>query len=365
VFRDEKGDSALKTLADAIEQRGSGLIMIGGMHTFGPGGYWNTPLAEALPIVMDRLERQRPGDPIREDVHLRGPLRMMPTPAGWGHFALSLSSDPRENQQLWNQKLPSLDGANRFLEVRPGAVVLVDTGGNQPKPLLVSQDYGRGRVLAFAGDSTWRWWMRGFENADKRFWRQIVLWLAHKEQAGEGKVWVKVENRQVAPGDRVEFSAGAFDKGEPIKDADFEVSELVPPKGVRTPGLLVRQGDQMVGSYRDTLAAGDYVIEVRATQNGKVLGEARARFSVYARDLELDNATADPDTMESVAKMTGGKAVAPEQLPDLIRELAKNTQHLETRQETKKTFWDTWPFFLVLVGLLSVEWYLRKRWGMV
>ena len=37
--------------------------------------------------------------------------------------------------------------------------------------------------MAFAGDSTWHWWMHGFEAAHKRFWRQIVLWLARKDQA--------------------------------------------------------------------------------------------------------------------------------------------------------------------------------------
>ena len=63
--------------------------------------------------------------------------------------------------------------------------------------------------------------------------------------------------------------------------------------------------------------------------------------------------------------MTGGESLAPEQLSSLIERLARQTQQLEIQQETKKTFRDKWPFFLALVGLLSVEWYLRKRWGLV
>jgi len=47
----------------------------------------------------------------------------------------------------------------------------------------------------------------------------------------------------------------------------------------------------------------------------------------------------------------------------LIQKLAEETEHLEVRQETKKTFWDTWTFFLTVVALLGVEWYVRKRWG--
>ena len=53
-----------------------------------------------------------------------------------------------------------------------------------------------------------------------------------------------------------------------------------------------------------------------------------------------------PTAMESLAAMTGGQALAPEQLPELIQQLAQQTQHLEVQQETKKTFWDKWPFFL-------------------
>ena len=63
--------------------------------------------------------------------------------------------------------------------------------------------------------------------------------------------------------------------------------------------------------------------------------------------------------------MTGSQSPAREQLPDFIKRLTQQTVKLEIQQETKKTFWDTWPFFLMLVGLLSLDWYLRKRWGLV
>lgn len=357
-------ESELKQLAETVN-RGAGLIMLGGFHSFGAGGYWNTPLADVMPVVMDRLERQRLDDPIREDLHLPGPLRMRPTPFGLQHFALMLTADPRNNAALW-AKLPPLEGANRFLKLSSGAVSLADADGDESKPLLVTHNYGNGRVLAFAGDSTWRWWMHGFEQAEKRFWRQVVLWLARKDQAAEGNVWVRLENRRFAPGDRVEFTAGAQSPtGEPIKDAQFKVEIVVPPNGVRTPSLLIRQDDQRVGSFRNTQTPGDYAIEVTASYKDQVLGNARARFFIAQQDLELDNASADPDTMESLAKATGGKSLAPEQLPELIRELTRQTQTLEVKQETKKTFWDRWSFFLAMVSLLSVEWYLRKRWGLV
>jgi hypothetical protein len=52
-------------------------------------------------------------------------------------------------------------------------------------------------------------------------------------------------------------------------------------------------------------------------------------------------------------------------LPSLLRNLAEKPQELKEEVLDKKTYWDTWPFFLLFVGLLGVEWFLRKRWGLV
>ncbi len=50
--------------------------MLGGFQSFGPGGYDDTPLANVLPVGMDRFERQQPDEPIRTDLHWPGPLKM-------------------------------------------------------------------------------------------------------------------------------------------------------------------------------------------------------------------------------------------------------------------------------------------------
>lgn len=354
-------ENELTALADCVG-RGAGLIMLGGFQTFGPGGYGDTALAKVLPVGMDRLERQQPNEPVRSDLHWPGPLAMQPTSLGRMHFAMTLASPPSENAALWS-RLPPLEGANKFQNLAPGAVVLADAG--QDKPLLVAHSFGDGRVMAFAGDSTWRWAMRGFEPAFKRFWRQTILWLARKDQSQEGTVWVRLAQRRFAPLQRVDFSVGATTpSGEPITDATYKVEVLL-PNGTRQPLALVRQDDQMTGSYREAQLAGDYTLEVTATQNDQPLGSAKARFLVFQQDLELDNAAANIAMLESLAAMTGGQSLAPEELPDLVRRLAADTQDLEISQETKKTFWDTWPFFLAMVVLLTIEWYLRKRWGLV
>jgi hypothetical protein len=356
----------LKHLADAVG-RGAGLIMLGGLHSFGPGGYATTPLANVLPVQMDRFERQEPGSPDRADVQLPGPLTMRPTPLGALHFALMLAGTREENLALWAKLPPLKQGANRFRGLKPLAVPLI--ADDQGQPLLVAGAYDRGRVMAFAGDSTWLWQMHGFGSAHKRFWRQVILWLARKDQAEGGNVWIRLAKRRFAPWEPVEFTMGARSaSGQPVPGATYK-AEIVLPDGKRLSLQPVRQGDQMTASFRKTETAGDYAIEVTANDGQTPLGSARARFLVFEQDLELDNAAADVATLESLAAMTGGRALAPEELPSLIQQLARQTESLQIRQESKGTLWTkqwyTWSFFLLLVGLLGCEWYLRKRWGLV
>ena len=352
----------LEQLAKTIE-RGAGFMMLGGLHSFGPGGYGNTPLAQVLPIEFDRFERQNFDEKVRQDLHLPGPLPMVPTRIGLRQYVMRLSAG--DNAAAWSQ-LPPLVGANRFTGLKPTANVLAESP--QGQPLLVAGDYGNGRVLAFAGDSTWRWWMQGHQTDHKRFWRQVILWLAHKDEATEGAVRIKLAQRRYMPGSRVDFSVTAETaEGEPIPDAHF-TAQVVAPDGKRTDVRLrqdVQTNGQMSGTFAETQGAGDYTIVVEAKRTLEPIGTAKARFLVFEQDLELNNPAADVGALESLAAMTNGKAVAPEQLPKVLDEIKAGTKELEVETQTKDTLWDNWNFFWCLVTLLVLEWFLRKKWGLV
>ncbi len=347
-------------LRDRVEQ-GAGLIMLGGGHSFGPGGYATTPLADVLPVEMHANERQQKDTPFPPDLHFLQPVRMRPTQLGQMHFSLRLGNTAAQSAAKWAQ-LPPLDGANRLREKRT-ARVLAATDDNQP--LLVAQDFGEGRVLAFAGDSTWRWWMRGFQAEHKRFWRQIILWLAKKDQSTEGNVWIKLAQRRFAPGQRVEASFGAQSPtGEPIADATYHVSVEL-PDGTKRDLSAVATPEGGVASFQETLTPGDYTVVVSASHGQEEVGSTRARFTVFQQDLELDNATAEAGTLDNLAAISGGQSHAPEELPSVLKRFLEDTDRLEVAIETRRTLWDTWPFFLLLVTVLGTEWFLRKRWGLV
>jgi len=353
---------SLQALADAVA-KGKGLLTLGGYHSYGPGGYQNTPLREALPVVMGERERQDFGTRIFTDMHVAGPLAMMPTGS---HFVTRLAPDTDENAAVW-RALPELDGANK-VSVKPSAQVLASAG--PAVPLLVHGQYGDGRVLSFLGDSTWHWYMEGNQDRHKRFWRQAMLWLTGREDATDELVWLRLSQRRLNPGGRVQLSAGARSaSGEAVMDADYTVSVHL-PDGTTGEVLLTRDGDNVTAAFDETTQAGKYTVEVTARRGTQAIGSMSQDFLVFDHDVELSNPAADPDQLARLAEVTrqwGGKVVSPEDLADELNRLEPPELTIETQEKWQLAgnHRDAWLLFLLLVGLLTGEWVMRKRWGLV
>jgi uncharacterized membrane protein len=365
LYEKDKHEQTMQALVEAVD-KGKGLIVLGGYHSFGPGGYRNTPLADVLPIVMGQFERADIDKPIvaaSRGLHLEGSVQMLPASPDY----LTRLAAGDDNLATW-RTLPPLTGANKFTELKPRARVLAQTPDGTP--LLVAGEYGGGRVLAFAGDSTWRWWMQGHDDQHKRFWRQVILWLARRDDLTQDNVWLRLPQRRFNLGGKVPFTAGAKTAaGDVIRGATFDAT-ITLPDGKRQPQRLSLDGDTMTGTFDETAQPGTYTIEVTASSAGKLLGTAQAKFMVFDHDVELSNPAADPDQLARLADLTkeaGGKLIAPEQLAALLSQIKPPEMEIEvqTRWQLADNNRDAWLFFLCVVVLLTGEWVLRKKWGLV
>jgi Mg-chelatase subunit ChlD len=59
VMANNLGSSGMETLASWIEQTGSGLVITGGKKSYGPGGYFRSPLERILPVSMEMRQEHR------------------------------------------------------------------------------------------------------------------------------------------------------------------------------------------------------------------------------------------------------------------------------------------------------------------
>jgi len=355
------GPELLKQLATRVEE-GAGLMMIGGHHSFGAGGYAETPLADLLPVAM-RASETISGDDIDPTLRHADELPMIPTARGLNHYVMRVESADK-NRAAW-LALPPLDGANKLRPKNDFVGILATS--DQGVPLLLESEAGKARIVAFAGNTTWRWATHGFRNVHQRFWRQMIFWLARKEDDQSQTVWVRIDPRNYLPATPVKLSFGARSPdGVPVTDADFEVA-VTNPKSERQKLAVLRVGNEYSADFLQNEQAGDYWVSVTArSKEGQPIGDAISRFLVDERDLELDNPAADHALLAELASLTGGSVIAPEQHGAFLERLLK--EGLVRREETevtRKLLWDNWPFLLIFVALLTTEWTIRKLRGLV
>ena len=176
---------------------------------------------------------------------------------------------------------------------------------------------------------------------------------------------MKVQPRNLAPGgvSTLTFGARAVD-GSPLKEAEFQI-KVIGPDGVETSLTPRSANGEYSAEFLKTQAPGDYWVRASAKQGGQMLGfDAFTRFIVDARDLELDYPSADYEFLKQLASITGGSTQNPEELDGLIDRL-KVAKLSDLTRIQLITLWDNWWFLMTFVSVMSLEWFLRKKRGLV
>ena len=380
--------NVLEQIRDQVD-RGAGFLMIGGYASFG-----GTPdagrRARRRRLEGDDRRAMLPVDlGVRGQVESRTPLYgivMLPTEDGLRLYSrvVGLSGGDKDAEiAAWKsmQSPLGLQGANR-LAVAAGsnAVVLAqseetDPQTNQHYPLLVERNYGDGRVLAFAGDTTNRWIHdRDSKRKHDRFWRQMVLWLARQDE-GEDQLRVEPDVRSIAAGEDLGFSLHLRSKnGQDVKDADYEI-EVIGPNGEHKTVTPTKDGGEDRGVFRPE-AAGEYTIHAKGrgkdADGADVHADGSARFFAYEEEVEMAEWAADEDFLKKLADEGRGEYHRGTQLASFLEQLPpppapKTKPKVDEAPDWSSASWSPFfgLFFLLFTGLLAAEWFLRRRWGMV
>src|SRR5690606_1775143 len=112
------------------------------------------------------------------------------------------------------------------------------------------------------------------------------------------------------------------------------------------------------------LESGSYQVGVESVAIAARDSLARAEFKVESQgNGELTQLSLDEDLLKQMAVVSGGTYLREEQLPQLLEILAPLSQGRVIENET--VLWQSYWWFLPLIGLLTVEWMLRKRAGLL
>ena len=95
-------------------------------------------------------------------------------------------------------------------------------------PLLITENYGRGRTAVLATAGTWRWQMSQplGDTTHEEFWQQLLRWLVADTP---GRVVASVPSQMLFDDGHVQLSADVRDKNYlPAPDAQVEAHILGP-----------------------------------------------------------------------------------------------------------------------------------------
>ncbi len=387
-------------IEEAVTKRGAMLVCVAGQR-FMPHAYDNKVLAKLLPIKYTPSTQAALSSPEES-------YRIALTSTGRVHPVTSQSSSRMLNAERW-ASFPSMTWRYVGDGIKEGAEVLAyaqpfgtaspnqsdiaangspDSVENAIKQLANQKNYeaenalistvrvGLGKVLMMNFDQTWRFRYGVGDTYHHRFWGQVTRWGAGENlRAGNEQVRIGTDRLSYTPGDEISVTAKILDDDHrPITDAKVYASVYRYEKRVLRQKMSYLPNSS--GIYKTSITGlgteGEYTIQLE----GKTVDKAITKYPEGPEEIatelvvlntrnpiELAELTADRDFLNRATRMTNGKIAELWDLETLLDAFGAPKEVLTERRDV--TLWDRWYLLLLFLGLLTTEWILRRRSGLV
>ena len=344
-----------EAIREFVNRRGGALLMLGGRRGLADGGWGASKVADVLPVKLPEGSAK---------TFTREPARVEPTAQGRDSLICRLHDDPAENLRQWRD-LPPVADYQRVGALKPGAVPLLNlVAADRSLPLLVLQNYGRGKSMILASGGTWLWKMR-LPHDDSRhhtFWRQLLRSLV----AGTpGPVSLTTDRTLYADNVHVKLRAEVRTKAHQPTNSATVTATLTPELGDPL-RLELHPSPDEEGIYEAELTVatpGAYRVEATAHLGDETLGSDTRHFRREDGVAENFRPEQNRELLEKLAEQTGGRYWTLDQvsgLPDEIR-----FSHAGITSREIMDLWDMPVLFILLLLLRATEWLLRRSWGLV
>lgn len=322
------GDAVLRTMADAVLERGGAVVLLG----------W--PAADPWDGVSPLLTVSEPGVE-----------RRLTSRPGADHPLLAvLGTKPR----------PPLTFPSGPVSVSPGAIVLLEA--DDGTPAVAVRPHARGYVLAWLGSDWWRWILGDPVAGESALpWPSILRWLLSPD-AGR-RIRLHPGKDAYFAGEPIVVGVEVFGPGwEPATEGHVVVTVGQPDSSA----ILVERrlrlavSDRMPRIEIPGLHPGRWSVDARATlPSGETLG-ASATITVSSQPLEHELLAPDHRVLERLARATGGIVAGTDGMARIDSVISAGRGIVVQPLHVRRT-----PFsFVALLAFLGAEWWLRSRRGM-
>ena len=354
-----------------VADQGGTLVLLAGKKYL-PLGHQSEILDELLPLenlkVVDWNQANFKVPPAE-----RG-MRLQLTPEGEAEPLFQFDVNPETNRDIWKQ----LPGHLWYLqgELKPGASVLAYGVSPFNSPLdeekdgvIIQRQYGSGKVIWIGIDSTWRWRYRVGDRYHHRFWGQLARWAArNKASAGNEFVKFSLSKTDIDAGEittaTARWTQEYLDRFPDVKSS-VTISPASEPDKVIASFDLNRQKNQptIQEANLPSLPAGEYQLKLITSPEVVKGKEITTPLFVHEiKTIELGNLASNPQLLSEMAESSGGKMLTPGSIDQLLESLPNLSQ--ETTNQDEISLWDHWLILALIMGILTVEWAIRKLNGL-
>ncbi len=352
--------SQMQNLSEFVTEKGGGILFIAG-ELFNPLAYRGTPLELLLPIELaDARNPTAVGNAISS-------YRPELTAEGRASPIFRFGENEAASALIW-QQLPDLFWYFEAPRKKPGALVLAEhptaTGSEGKLALDLYQFAGAGKAMLHAFDDTWRWRFRAGDRYFGRFWVQAIRFLARSKLVGQRQAEIQTDRRRYESGQPIRLRVRFPNPG--LAPASGTVTVQIERNGSSPRKVTLNQVHDTRNVFEGALPQapeGDY--DVRLLPPPILDGPIpTATFRVEAPASEFERVQMNETELIRVAAATGGKFYTPLTADTLLQDLPKPSKvPLDT--DPPLPLWNTWPVLGVFLGLITLEWVLRKRKQMV
>lgn len=268
----------------------------------------------------------------------------------------------------WNN-LPPVNAPNwNFISKPESRILLKSKVNNVPlnTPLLLSKILGRKRAIAVCASDIWRWKLQNVNKDSDLFDRFIlnsVKWLNANEERKQFDV--QTTKKLYSLNEQIQFQGELYDESfNPINNA--EVNVKIKNENYESEITLNSIGNGLYEGILQDLKTGDYTFNAIAKLNGTSL-KSNGRFSVGDIDLELINPQQNANFLKLLSNTTNGKYYFNNDYKDVFERINQTNQRFnkEKIEVSEINLWSNEILLIILILLFALEWFLRKREGML
>ncbi|MCX8011117.1 MAG: hypothetical protein N3A61_08195, partial [Ignavibacteria bacterium] len=282
-----------------------------------------------------------------------------------------LKIDDVNNAQAWNS-FPPIFRVDREFKAKPESEILsyFKIQNNRiNQPLLLTRKLNQHRSIALLGFGIWRLKLLNSINTEQndkldRLLNNIVKWLNTREVTK--KLKVKLAKKIFDKNENILISAQLYDdSNNPVSDQNISL-DIFQNRQLKFSTVFQSLGNGLYQAEINDLDKGDYSYTASVTLlNQKYSDEGK--FSVSETELEYQNLRMDEDLLKQIASINGGKYFSLDQADDFINNLEKNLKQkvIEKAVTSENQLWNSAYFLIAVIVLLSIEWFFRKRLGLL